>query len=452
MSVPCLRGEKNTRISDTVRKTKARRSQMLCRTFELKILKRKLSTRAFVHLEQLFVEAKWFSNAIIGSNAIFEFDNKTKSVPVVCPDKTEVRPLKNLSSQMRQSLLKQIQQDVISLAKKKEQGIKVGALKFKKYVQTIPLKQHGNTYTIQQPNHIRIQGLRRGLKVRGMTQIPADAEFAKVHLQYRNGDFYLLVTCYLPKNTKHQRIVPKQAVGVDGGIAHQLTLSNGIQLQYGIPIAKQIRKLYRRLARRQYGSKNYVKTLRQLRRYFIKWNNQKQNTINQIVSLLTRHYQLIAYQKDPLRAWQRIWGRRTLNTALGQLFTTLEKRAVRPIPINQWEPTTKRCSECATNLPEALPLNQRLFMCPNPACQIQLNRDQNAATTMEKIGTGQFEALNSEIILPLPTERWESMPLETNTAIQALCDRFHRLPFVSAQVLSMKEEATSFLADSASDP
>jgi putative transposase len=283
-----------------------------------------------------------------------------------------------------------------------------------------------------------------------MAQIPSDAELANANLQYLNGNFYLLVTCYLPKTADRRRIIPKRSVGIDGGIAHQLTLSNGIQIQYGIPISKKLRKLYRRLARCTYGSKNYVKCLRRLRQYFIKWTNQKQDTINQIVHLLTQHYQLIAFQKDPLKAWQRIWGRRTLNTALGKLFTTLEKRAVIPIPINQWEPTTKRCSECQMNLPKALPLNQRVFICPNPKCGVRMGRDLNGSTTMEKLGTGEFEPINSEI--PLPVERWEPMPPEANTSIRELQNRFHRLPYVSAQVLPVKEEATSFLSESESDP
>ena len=441
---------KNLQIKKTVQNTKARRKNMLCRTYELKILKRKLSTAAFNHLTLLFLEAKWYSNAIIGNDDIFEFDSKTKSVMVMCPDGAEFRLLHSLSSQMKQSLLKQIQQDVISLSKKKDKGLKVGALKFKKCVQTIPLKQHGNTYTIRRPNRIRIQGLRRWLKLRGMAQIPMDAEFANANLQYKNGDFYLLVTCYLPKTPERRKNVSKRSIGVDGGIAHQFTLSNGIQLDYEIPITKQIRKLYRRLARRSYGSKNYVKTLQQLRRHFKKWNNQKNDTINQIVHLLTYHYQLIAFQTDPHKAWQRIWGRRSLNTALGKLFTTLTKRAVIPIPIDQWEPTTKRCSACGTNLPKAVPLTQRIFICSNPKCCIRLDRDLNGSTTMEKLGTGEFEPINTEILLPL--ERWESMPPEANTAIQELRNRFDRLPFVSAQVLPAKEEAPSFLAESARDP
>ncbi|MFX0092663.1 MAG: hypothetical protein ACFFBD_12950, partial [Candidatus Hodarchaeota archaeon] len=63
----------------------------------------------------------------------------------------EARPLQVLSSQMRQVLLKQVHQDIFSLAKKKTKGHKVGQLKFKKVVDAIPLKQHQNTYTIQRP-------------------------------------------------------------------------------------------------------------------------------------------------------------------------------------------------------------------------------------------------------------------------------------------------------------
>ena len=90
----------------------------------------------------LFLQAKWFINAVIASNKIFEFDSKVKEVLVKVGEKYELRSLSFLSSQMKQGLLKQVQQDILNLAKKKEKGYKVGKLKFKKFIQTIPLKQY----------------------------------------------------------------------------------------------------------------------------------------------------------------------------------------------------------------------------------------------------------------------------------------------------------------------
>ncbi|MFX1255579.1 MAG: RNA-guided endonuclease TnpB family protein, partial [Promethearchaeota archaeon] len=321
---------KNEQIKETLRETRERRKKMVCRTYELKVDRSKLSKKALRHLRRMFLEAKWYSNAIIASNDIFAFDDKTKVVQVKTPEGREERTLQVLSSQMRQSLLGQIQEDVRSLAKKKARGRKIGQLKFKKTVDTIPLKQHGNTYTIQRPNKITIQRLRRWIKVRGLDQIPSDAEFAASKLISRTGDFYVHVTVYLPSSYSRKKNVLLASTGIDGGIAHQLTLTNGVQITYDIPIPFRIKRLYRMLSKKQYGSTNYVKTLRQLRRAFGHWTNKKRDVINKLVSILSSHYQIICYQDDPLTAWQRIWGSRLLNTALGALFTSLAERAVTP--------------------------------------------------------------------------------------------------------------------------
>ena len=133
-------------------------------------------------LKLLFLQAKWFCNMIIGSADVFAFDSSITQVEVKKGETTEKRELDLLSSQMKQGLLDRIKQDIIDLAKKKKKGQKVGRLKFKKKVQSIPLKQYQNTYKIEFSNKIHIQNLTGWIKVRGLKQLPKDAEFASAVL------------------------------------------------------------------------------------------------------------------------------------------------------------------------------------------------------------------------------------------------------------------------------
>jgi putative transposase len=433
---------KNEQIRGTRRETRARRKDMVCRTYELKVDKSKLSKQALRHLRRLFLEAKGYSNAILASQAIFAFDDKTKVVPVKTPAGWEDRELQVLSSQMRQALLEQIQEDVLSLAKKKAKGRKIGALKFKKRVETIPLKQHNNTYTLQRPNKIKIQRLHRWIKVRGLDQIPPEAELARSKLISRTGDFYFHVTTYRPRSYSRNLTVPLASTGIDGGIAHQLTLANGVQITYDIPLPVRLKRLYRLLSKKQYGSKNYVKTLRRLRRVFAHWTNQKRDVITKRVSILTAQYQIICYQDDPLTNWQRIWGTRLLNTALGALFTSLAERAVTPIAVDQWTATTKRCSQCGFVLPYSVPLSQRTFVCSE--CQLVLPRDWNAARCIEQLGLRSLSPNNGPILVP--TGRREVTPLAMESSTQNLVSLIDQISFVSVHDLSMNKEAPSFPA------
>jgi hypothetical protein len=53
---------------------------MVCRVFEVKIKKGKLSKKIKTHLNNLFTEAKWVMNAVLGMEDVYTYDDKTKSV------------------------------------------------------------------------------------------------------------------------------------------------------------------------------------------------------------------------------------------------------------------------------------------------------------------------------------------------------------------------------------
>ncbi|MFX0094039.1 MAG: RNA-guided endonuclease InsQ/TnpB family protein, partial [Candidatus Hodarchaeota archaeon] len=373
---------KNERIKASLQATRARRKNQRCRVYQLKIDKSHLAQETLKHLQTLFLQAKWFVNAIIESPDIFAFDAKVKDVAVKVGEKYEIRNLSLLSSQMKQGLLSQIQQDIQNLAKKKAKGQKIGKLKFKKVIRCIPLKQYDNTYYLRpETNRVRIQGLKKWMRIRGLNQIPANVEFANAKLLQQQGDFYLHVTTYAPKLPK---VVPECSIGLDFGIKHQLNLSNGIKVEYNLLIPRRIRKLYRSLSKKQRGSKNYLKTKLDLQKAFRKWINRKRDVTNKLTSLLITHYQFICFQDDPIASWQRLWGRLILNTNLGALLTNLKERSVTPCIVDQWKATTKRCSACGYVLEHSLALSQRLFNCPR--CRSSADRDVNAAKTIEHLG------------------------------------------------------------------
>ena len=95
-----------------------------------------------------------------------------------------------------------------ALAVLKDHGYKVGGLKFKSRINSIPLKQFGVTYKFHKSkkNYIKIQGVKGYFKVSGIKQIPKNAEFANATLVNRNGNFYLLTTCFVPKKKRYLNI------------------------------------------------------------------------------------------------------------------------------------------------------------------------------------------------------------------------------------------------------
>jgi putative transposase len=120
----------------------------------------------------------------------------------------ELCSLDCLSSQMKQSIIQRTQDNIRGLHELKENGHKVGKLRYKSLVQSIPLKQYGNTYKIIDNNHVHIQGIKQHIKVRGLKQNPENSDFANGTLICKHGDYYLSVTTYHEKkiNKEYDRI------------------------------------------------------------------------------------------------------------------------------------------------------------------------------------------------------------------------------------------------------
>lgn len=76
-------------------------------------------------------------------------------------DTFKTRPLTHLSSQMKQALLDRIKDNIRVLAQLKAKGHKVGVLRFKSRIRSLPLKQYGNTYRILDKKYVQIQGSSR---------------------------------------------------------------------------------------------------------------------------------------------------------------------------------------------------------------------------------------------------------------------------------------------------
>jgi putative transposase len=169
---------------------------------------------------------------------IFETDYRIETVKIKVKDHFETRDVVHLSSQMKQELIDRMKDSTRALSRLKQKGHKVGRLRFKNVINTIPLKQYGNTYKILDKHYMRIQGIKQPLKVRGLFQLPKDSEIASALLIRKNGDYYFHVTTY-QKVPNHSEPQKSKSVGTDLGIKNQLILSNGIRINYQVPKTHQ---------------------------------------------------------------------------------------------------------------------------------------------------------------------------------------------------------------------
>jgi putative transposase len=418
---------KNETIKASLKATKENRKTQTCRVYEIKIDKSHLNQVTQEHLNRLFLEAKWFYNHVLSQHKIFGMDDKVHEVLVKVKDIFEIRDLRCLSSQMRQGIISRTQDNIRGLSEWKKKGYKIGKLKYKSMVQSIPLKQYRNTYNILDNKYIRVQGIKQKLKVIGLNQIPTGSDIANGTLICKHGDYYLSVTTY---HEKVNQAKPSGSTGIDFGLSRQLVLSNGTAIQYAIPVSPKLRKLARRLSKQKLHSKNWNKTRTKLDKEYEKANNIKMDIKNKVVSHLKDNYGTVCFQDENVKAWQRIWGKKILYTSIGGIISTLKQKVHTPVEVNRMYPSTKTCSKCG-NIQDVA-LDERVYVCKNKKCGNVMDRDHNSGINIENEGLKQVGAVRIEFT---PVE------IEANTLMSLRY--FNSIPYVKA---SSVYESGSFTA------
>ena len=392
---------KNQQISQTLKKTFHRRESQDCKVYEVKIDKSHLNNKQSQHLTMLFPEAKWLYNHILNLGDIFSFkDDSIKQVQVRNKDKIfEPRTLQHLSSQMKQSLLERQKQNVYNLSASKKKGNKVGALKFKSHVDSIPLKQYGKTYKIADDKHITIQGISGHIKVHGLEQIPKDAEYANAGLIRRQGDFYVHITCFVPKVA---RKLTGKSTGIDAGIKDNITLSNSTKFSVKIPETKRLKKLMRKFRNKVKFSKNWKKLKVKVRKEYDRITNRKKDCKNKIVSAITKEYDIVCIQDENIKAWHHGWfGKEVQQSILGGIMSDLKRKSHTLSIVDRFFPSTQLCPRCGTL--NKIPLSERTYCCD---CGYEADRDTHSAINIEIEGLKQ---LGMEYTKPMPVEDRTSM-------------------------------------------
>jgi putative transposase len=324
-----------------------------------------------------------------------------------------------------------------ALARLKEKGHEVGALRYRPFVNSIPLKQYGSTYTLDRGrNKVRIQKLGQ-FRVLGLRQIPPEAEIASAVLVRKPSGYYLHVTCYLPKESFPRQIIG-EAMAVDFGIHAKLTLSNGVKIDSELRETERLKKLQRKLAKTKKGSKNRRKLRFLLRREYERLARRRGDVHNRVLALL-EGYKEVVFQEDFVKGWASLFGGQVHASGVGGLKARLRDSLAMPIPVERYEPTTKECFACG-RLHE-LALGDRVLRC---GCGWVCDRDRNAALVILRKGLGLSP--DQAVGLDLP----ELTPLEREAVTRILGSSPYirmSLPRGGSPPLWRGEEVTPFCCE-----
>lgn len=406
--------EKKNKIKMTKKQTQLRRQNQIVKTFECKIVEKRLNKKQHEELDMLFLEGKWFYNHVLNlkksNGQQLQKINSTKITEVIHFDKDKNKitsKLENLSSQQKQAIVQRMisnEKTIRSLIKNKFQNH--GQLNFKSELNCIPLKQYGNSYVFKSFNKVRISGISGKLLVRTGNQLQIADELANANLIKKPDGYYLKVTAYINKENYKQIETNGKEIGLDFGIKTNITTSEGEKLDVSVEESDRIKKLQRELFRKVKGSNNRYKTIKKIQREYQKLSNKKQDKANKIVSKLKR-YETIVIQDEQISNWHcGQFGKQVQHSCMGLIKSKL-KQLQQTIVLDKWIPTTKWCPKCGRL--HDMPTDVRTYVCE---CGYHEDRDVHSANNMITI---------KDLILTnisVPMERRELTLEEFKTSVE----------------------------------
>jgi putative transposase len=265
----------------------------------------------------------------------------------------------------------------------KRKGKKIGMPKFKKKTNSqsaeftkaaFPVKD-GEVYLAKIGN----------LKPIWSRELPSEPSSCTVVKDGANRYFISFVVEVEPNEIEAQN----QSIGIDLGIKTFAVMSNGEKAKSpdDSRLDRKIRKLQRKLARQQKGSRRRNKTRLQISKLHNRIADTRKDFLHKLSTKVVSENQTIAL--EDLNVSGMVKNRRLARVISLQgwrEFRVLceaksEKLSKTFHAINRWEPTSQICSDCGFKWGKTS-LSVRSVLCLN--CGIEQDRDENAAKNIEK--------------------------------------------------------------------
>lgn len=345
------------------------------RSYKLKLKPNKFQLQK---LNNIFYEAKCLYNYVLSREDIFKFDTKVKNITKLDKDRNKVEIiLNNLPAKLRQNIVHRLQDNIKNLSKSKKKGNKIGRLKFKSEINCIDIDSQ--SFKIYD-NKLWILGFKRNyFKCFGLNQLKNIIKTRNAWLIKDSANYYISICCDVEVE---EHIKTNKKVGIDMGIKDNIILSNGEKLNLSIGESERIKRLQKKLAKSQKGSKNRFKVKLNLQKAYRKITNQKKDFVNKLVHRLDQEFDLIVWQDELISKWHKGWfGKQVQYSCLGQLKTKLQQRMKeepnRYIELDSKYPTTKLCPSCGCL--NNISLADRIYKCD---CGYIMDRDVHSANNM----------------------------------------------------------------------
>lgn len=262
---------------------------------------------------------------------------------------------------------------------------KYPTFKSKKHKQSASLTKSGFKY---KDGNIYIAKNKEPLNIRWSRLLPSEPSSITISKD-RAGRYFVSCLCEF-----NNQILPKSdtSIGIDVGIKNLFVTDTGSKIDNPRHTAKYAKKLasaQKRLSRKKLGSANRAKARLKVARIHAKISDCRVDNLHKLSRKLINDNQVVCVESLRVKNMMKNpkLAKHIADASWGEFTRQLEYKsdwAGRSlIKIDQFFPSSKRCSGCGYILP-FLALDTRRWVCPE--CKADHDRDTNAAINIKTAG------------------------------------------------------------------
>ena len=225
-------------------------------------------------------------------------------------------------------------------------------------------------------NNIRVSNKRIRLAKLGFVHYRTSKKYRKllktskinnVTVKRKNGKYYAIVNI---KTEVEELEKTGETIGIDLGLKKLATLSNTTEIDT-LDLKKEeemIKKYQKQLARKEYMSNNYKKTLKKLHKWINQKNNKLQNAYHQLSKNLVKKFDIISMENLNIKGMfqNKKWSSKLQKISLYKLVQMIKYKAQwygkKFIQINRYFPSSQQCNNCGYQKKEPKTRTPRMDM------------------------------------------------------------------------------------------
>jgi putative transposase len=226
------------------------------------------------------------------------------------------------------------------------------------------------------------------LDIRWSRELPSEPSTVTVSMDSAGRYF---VSCLCKFEPKRLPVTPSM-IGIDLGLKDLFITDKGEKIgnpHHTAKYAARLAKAQRRLSKKKLGSANRAKARQKVARIHAKISDCRQDNLHKLSRRLINDNQVICVESLKVKNMIRnpSMSKAIADVGWGEFVRQLAYKAEwagrQLVAIDQWFPSSKRCSCCGHTL-SSLPLSVREWDCPE--CGAHHDRDINAAINIKAAG------------------------------------------------------------------